>query len=87
MFDTDNRNEEMERAAALHGLLGRIVDELDLTHDRTAPAELRVRAAILKIDDALMEIAEEISVTRSEEDVEMLVQLADTLEARKEARR
>lgn len=87
MFDKDNRKEEMKHAAAMHGLLARIVDELDLTHDRTAPAELRARAAILKIDDALMEIAEEISVTQSEDDVRMLVQLADTLEARKEARR
>lgn len=87
MFDTDNRKEEMKRAAALHGFLGSIIDELDLTHDRTAPAELRARAAVLKIDDALIEIVEEISVTRSEDDVEMLVQLADTLEARKEARR
>lgn len=52
-----------------------------------APAEIRARAAVLKIDDALMEIVEEISFTRSEDDVEMLVQLADTLEARKEARR
>ena len=87
MYDKDNRREEMEFAATLHGLVGRIVDELDLTHDRTAPPEIRARAAVLKIDDALMEIVEEISVTRSEDDVKMLVQLADTLEARKEARR
>ena len=62
MFDTDNRKEEMKRAAALHGLLGRIVDELDLTHDRTAPAELRARAAILKIDDALTRFADEFAI-------------------------
>lgn len=87
MFGMDNMKEEMERAATLHGLVGRIVDELDLTHDRTAPLEIRARAAVLKIEDALSEIVEEISVTRSKDDVKMLVQLSDALEARKEARR